>query len=259
MAAKLSEKAIQKLAKNLDKAAFNAEAISQLSVKNKFSEKEAYAIQKASIEMRHKRGERHIGLKMGFTSKAKMKQMGVNDLIWGRLTNKMLYKDGAKFNLNRHIHPRAEPEICFLIGKKINRKLSLKEAPNFVKYIAPALEIIDSRYKDFKFSLEDVIADNCSSAGLVIGPWRTKDIPLKKLRMFLEIDNRVVQSGMGKDILGDPWNSLVDASRLAKKYGQAIEAGDIILAGAATPAVYLKKGQKVRAIVEQLGSCKFTT
>ncbi|RMG80515.1 MAG: 4-oxalocrotonate decarboxylase, partial [Bacteroidetes bacterium] len=108
------------LARLLDDAAHHAQPIEQLSHAYPFSVDEAYDIQKASLERRYGRGERLIGLKMGFTSKAKMEQMGVFDLIWGRLTDAMLFDNGAQIPFDRFIHPRAEPEICFKIKKTID-------------------------------------------------------------------------------------------------------------------------------------------
>ena len=241
------------LAEKVDQAAFNAQAIQQLSVAHQFNVDESYEIQALSIERRYARGEHLIGLKMGFTSEAKMQQMGVHDMIWGRLTDDMFYENGGEVSFDKFIHPRAEPEICFLIKDKIDRELSIAEAKNHTEAVAAAIEMIDSRYENFKFSLEDVIADNCSSAGVIIGPWHKHNMPINSLKMVLEIDGVPVQIGSSSAILGDPWAALAAATRLAAKYKQEIPAGSFILAGAATPAVYLKKGQAVKAIVEHLG------
>jgi len=249
---------INQLAEIVDQAALKASAIEQLSLQHQFNVDESYAIQANSIERRYQRGEKLIGLKMGFTSEAKMKQMGVHDMIWGRLTDSMLQPNGGNFSFDQFIHPRAEPEICFLIKNKIDRELNLAEAKEHTEAVAAAVEIIDSRYQNFKFSLEDVIADNCSSAGLVVGPWHDHNMPINKLKMVLEIEGVPVQIGSSAAILGDPWKSLIAATRLAAQYEQVIEPGSYIMAGAATSAVYLKKGQSVKAIVEHLGTVEFT-
>lgn len=256
---KIKKMELKKLAQTLDLAAKNAKPIEQLSLSNSFDETTAYAIQKASLEERYARGEKFIGLKMGFTSKAKMEQMGVHDLIWGRLTDKMRLENNGKLELQKFIHPRVEPEICFLVKKEIQEELTLENAPEFIEAIAPALEIIDSRYQNFKFSLEDVIADNCSSAALVLGEWQKPEIDIKNLKIDLSIDGKIAQSGSSNAILENPWLSLCHASRLAQKYNQAIPVGSIIMAGAATSAVFLGKNQQIKAIVEELGSVAFST
>ena len=245
---------LEDLAKTIDAAALDATAIPQLSLQQTFSEKDAYQIQAASIARRYARGEKLIGLKMGFTSKAKMEQMGVHDMIWGRLTDAMLFPNGGDFHKSKMIHPRAEPEICFRTCKPINRTLSLEEAMDYVDGIAPAIEIIDSRYQNFKFSLEDVIADNCSSAGFVLGYWSTPLSNLNDLNIRFSIDGKQVHEGSSNAILGNPWESFVAATRLATQYGQEIPSGFYIMAGAATPAVYLEEGQFVFVEVEKLGS-----
>ena len=253
----LEQKDISQFASVLDQAAANAKAVSQISKVKGFSETEAYAIQFASMRRRFERGEKFIGLKMGFTSKAKMEQMGVHDMIWGILTDDMLLQKGSSTPMNKYIHPRAEPEICFLVKKDIDKELDRAAIPNYVEGVAAAIEIIDSRYENFKFSLEDVIADNCSSSGLCIGDWKSIDTDLSDLSIDLIIDGEVVQSGKSSAILGDPWESFLAASRLATKYSWKIPKGSFIMAGAATSAVYLKPGNEVSAKVEQLGELSF--
>ena len=248
---------IKDLAKTIDTAAVKATAVEQLTLQSKFSEQDAYAIQAASLERRYKRGEKLIGIKMGFTSVAKMKQMGVHDMIWGRLTDTMLMKDGSQLDFNNFIHPRAEPELCFLVKKTIDHELTFNDVGEYIEAVAPAIEIIDSRFKNFKFSLEDVIADNCSSAGLVVGKWQSHNMPLGDLKIELEINGKVVHSGSSKDILGDPWKSVLAATRLASQYEQVIVEGSYLMAGAATPAVYLKEGDRVGASVAYMNGVSF--
>lgn len=241
------------IAQTLDQAAFLARATQQISLKYPLNLEEAYAIQSISLGRRYRRGERWMGLKLGFTSKAKMEQMGVHDMIWGRLTDKMFYQNGGELNLSAFIHPRAEPEIAFRISKTIDQTLTLDNALEYVNGVGVAIEVIDSRYKDFKFSLEDVVADNCSSAGFTIGKWHPANTPVQDLDMRLIIDGEVVQQGNSNAILGNPLESLVAAARLARENGESLEEGAIILAGAATPAVYLKPNQRVEATAEGLG------
>ena len=247
------------LAQIVDNAALNSLPISQLSLKHQFTEKEAYQIQELSIKRRYDRGEKMLGVKLGFTSKAKMEQMGVHDMIWGRLTSKMLVQANGDIDLDKFIHPRAEPEICFLVKQNIDKPITREEIKEYIIGIAPAIEIIDSRYQNFKFSLEDVIADNCSSSGFVLGKWHEIKTPISDLKIDLVVNDQIVQSGNSNAILGDPWESVIAAARLCSQYGQVIKAGNYILAGAATPAVYLEKNQTVKAQVSSLGTVQFST
>jgi len=180
-----------------------------LSEKSKYSLDEAYDIQSASIQRRLNRGEKRNGMKMGFTSRAKMIQMGLNDMIWGRLTDGMMVEDGDTISLKNYVHPRVEPEIAFLLKRPLPYPCTAAEAIAAVDGVAPAMEIIDSRYKNFKFSLEDVVADNASSSSFVVGPGHKPDTELENRGMVMEFNGRPVQIGSSAAMLGQPVRSLV--------------------------------------------------
>lgn len=234
------------LAESLDRAFLRSNPIKQLSSTTPLDLEAAYHIQKKLIKLRTERGESLSGYKLGFTSKAKMEQMGVHELIWGRLTDNMYVENGGNLNMNSFIHPRAEPEIAFLIGKNIEGPVTLDDAPGYIKGVTSAIEIIDSRYKDFKFSLEDVIADNCSSSAYVLGEWQSAETELGDLTMKLIINEETVEEGNSNAILGHPLNSLIEASKILPKYGETIGEGMVLLAGASSPAVYLDAGDQLR-------------
>ena len=249
---------IATLAAHVDEAARTATAIPQLSESSSLSLAEAYDIQTASIARRLKRGEKRVGLKMGFTSKAKMVQMGVHDMIWGRLTDGMMVEDGGEIAIGHYVHPRVEPEIAFLMKAPLSGLVSPAQAMAAVGAVAPALEIIDSRYKDFKFSLTDVVADNSSSSGFVVGPWSRPDQELANLGMVMTFDGRPVQIGSSSAILGHPARSLAAASRMAAASGERLEAGWIVMAGGATAAEALRPGVYVQLEVQNLGTVSFS-
>lgn len=246
---------ITTLADRLDGAAFKATATPQLETP--ISLEDAYAVQQASIQRRLDRGEARIGIKMGFTSRAKMVQMGVDDLIWGRLTSGMRVEDGGSISLTKYVHPRVEPEIAFLIGKPLSGNVTIPEALAAVEAVAPALEIIDSRYENFKFSLTDVVADNSSSSGFVVGPWAAPDTDLSNLGLVMAFDGRPQAFGSTAAILGHPLRSLVAASRVVAEAGESLSPGDLVLAGGATAASALIAGSFVSLEMQALGRCGF--
>jgi 2-oxo-3-hexenedioate decarboxylase len=208
----------------------------------------AYRIQHELIAHRLARGERLIGCKLGFTSKAKMAQMGVSEIIVGQLTDAMQVDDAASVELSRFIHPRIEPEIAFRLGRAV-AGLDIAEC---VDAVAPALEIIDSRYRDFRFSLPDVIADNTSAAAFVVGEWQpVRDVADLPVRML--VDGIEVEAGSTAAILGHPMYALEQLVELAAKYGIELRANDVVLAGAATAAVPFGE-QRVVADVRGLGT-----
>lgn len=253
---------IESFAAVLDDAAHHARDVQQFPA-GQFDLEQAYAIQRASIERRIARGERRVGIKLGFTSRAKMIQMGVDKLIWGWLTHTMLEEDGGVVDLKRYIHPRVEPEVCFVTRRTIDAPLTALEAVDYLEAVAPALEIIDSRYRDFKFTLEDVVADNCSSAGLVVGPWSRNFQGLANAGVRLQFDGRDVQMGSTAAILGHPLRSIVQASRLLADAGLSLPPGSLVMAGAATAAEALTPGQQVQCRIgcgaSALGQVAFST
>jgi 2-oxo-3-hexenedioate decarboxylase len=248
---------VEELAEQLDAAARDAREVAQIDPEGHLSLQDAYAIQHMSIQRRVSRGAQRIGVKMGFTSRAKMIQMGLSDVIWGRLTDDMLIEEGMAASFARFVHPRAEPEIVFLLKKPLPGHVTAAEALASVEAVAPALEVIDSRYRDFKFTLPEVIADNASSSGVVVGPWTNPREDFSNLGLTMSIDGRVVQVGSTAAILGHPLRSLVAAARLSDAAGEPLQAGWVVMAGGATPAEWIKPGQYVSIEMERLGGAGF--
>ena len=249
--------AIDRMAARLDDAAQAGRAVPQSSAEEALTVDAAYEVQRALIQHRLARGAHRIGMKMGFTSRAKMLQMGLSDLIWGRLTSDMLIEDGG-VDTTRRVHPRVEPEICFLLKRELAGPVTPLAALAAVEAVAPAIELIDSRYLDFRFSLADVIADNASSSGLVVGAWHRPDIDFSNLGLVLEFDGRAVEIGSTGAILGHPLRSLCAASRLVAQAGETLPAGSLVMAGGATAAAALRPGVHVRCDMQRLGSVAFT-
>ncbi|CAN5227716.1 fumarylacetoacetate hydrolase family protein [soil metagenome] len=247
---------LEAIAARLDDAALHARATPQLA--EALTLEEAYRVQACLLERRYLRGERRVGIKMGFTSRAKMAQMGIDDVIWGRLTDAMQVANGGQIDLASFVHPRVEPEIAFLLSAPLGGRVTPAEALAAVGGVAPALEIIDSRYRDFKFSLTDVVADNSSSAAFVVGSWSAPETDLSSLAMTLHIDGVARQVGSSSAILGDPILSLIAAARLAHEAGDPLRSGDIVLAGGATAAEPLDAGQRIHLDVEVLGQASFS-
>jgi len=248
---------IERLAARLDQAALDARAVAQHTEADGLAMSNAYDVQRALVGCRVARGHRRIGVKMGFTSRAKMAQMGLSDLIWGGLTSDMLIEEGGSVSAGSYVHPRCEPELCFLLGKPLEGLVTPLEALSAVEAIAPAIELIDSRYENFKFSLADVVADNASSSGLVVGAWSRPDIDFSNLGLLLTVNGRTVELGSTAALLGHPIRSLVAAARLAGAAGERLDAGSLIMAGGVTAAVALAPGMQVRCEMQYLGRVSF--
>lgn len=258
---------LSRYASALDEAVTSRRAIAQLSLTASLTLDDAYRVQALGSDLRTARGDRLVGAKLGFTSKAKALQMGVSDVIFGRLYASGEYADGGSVVMEDFIHPRVEPEVAFRLGARFDARASADpeaELRAAVDAVAPGLEIIDSRYRDFRFSLTDVVADNTSAAGFVTGPWQPSDLTSAAARfddrpVTLEIDGAVVATGSTSDILGDPLLALPAIARMAAAQGVVLPAGSVLLAGAATAAVALPGGVTVSATVPGLGSVRVTT
>lgn len=200
----------------------------------------AYRIQESLIGLRTGRGEALVGIKLGFTSKAKMAQMGVSDVIVGRLTDGMQVPDGEETDLDRYIHPKVEPEVAYRISCDVDLADPEVDILGCVDAIAPALEIIDSRYLDFRFTYEDVVADNTSAAGFAIGPWArmSEAVDAADLEVRLRVGDQE-NTGTTAAILGDPKEALRALLDMCRRRGFPLRTGDVVLAGAATAAIRL--------------------
>jgi 2-oxo-3-hexenedioate decarboxylase len=248
------------LAATLDEATLGRRTTDRLTDTTDLDLPTAYRIQRAVIERRVARGEALVGVKMGFTSRAKMIQMGVDDVIWGLLTDAMLVEEGGVLDLSGHIHPRIEPEIAFLIGSPLSGTITPAEAVRAIAGIAVAYEVLDSRYANFDFTLADVIADNASASGFGVGAWHDPaSLDPSNLGLLVEIDGRPVATGSSAAILGNPLRSLIAAARLAGEAGLELRPGWVVLAGAATAALPLPKGAHVRVSAAGLGRAEVTT
>ena len=252
MKTKMNTQSIQDWAVILNAARANVKPVPQLTQTLEFTREQAYELQEQQMSMRLAQGEKLIGWKMGLTSEAKRKQMNLDSSLYGFLTDQMQVKLGNDFNIKSQIHCKIEPEIAFLIGKDLPSKPNRTQVLESLIGAAPALEILDSRYTEFKyFTMEDVIADNSSSSHFVIGPfnngWDKKihQLDFKNLNLKMKVNGESKQIGRTDAISGDPLQSVIELCELLDQRGKKLKAGMIVLAGAATAAEELKAGQVV--------------
>lgn len=257
----MTETLAQELASELDRNVLERKEIDRLTIRYPaLSLSDAYRIQELGIELRVAREDRVVGMKMGLTSKAKMRQVSVDSPIYGVLTRSMILSSGAVTRVSERIHPKIEPEIAFVLSKPLKGIVSADEALAACGRISAAMEIIDSRYRNFEFQLPDVIADNCSSSGFVIGTGiaTPEDVfagrlDLGNLGMVMSVDGKPAQMGSSAAIYGHPIESLRELCRMLSERGKGLEKGQIVLAGGATAAIELKAGTKIETEVQGLG------
>lgn len=254
----LPQDTIDVLARIVDRAAVKAEPITMLTEAHpEMTIEDAYEIQRTSMERRFERGEVLVGMKMGLTSQAKMDQMGVHNPIYGHLTDAMQRTSGDTIVREEHCHPRVEPEIAFVLGADLQGPTTPQKAMESVSGICGAIEVIDSRYKDFKFTLVDVVADNASSTRFVLGDMVLPPAEvdgLGNLGMVFSINGEVKATGSSAAILDHPARSLAALANMLAERGERLEAGQIVLAGGATKAFHVEPGDHVELEVDGLGS-----
>src|SRR5699024_2165535 len=174
---------------------------------------QAYDIQDGLLEQRLSENKtKTVGIKLGLTSKAKQEMMGVDEAIYGYLHEDMLAHEWEPINMSELIHPKIEPEIAFFIDEDIvGENITEEDILKATKYVAPAMEVIDSRYKDFRFTLVDVVADNCSSSKFVVGSKLTvpDSVDLGNIGMVMSKNGSVEQTGTSSAVLGHPLKAMV--------------------------------------------------
>lgn len=214
----------------------------------------AYEIQRLSIQRSVEGGDPLIGWKMGLTSVAKQKSVNVDEPIYGRLTKSMELLN-PELSMKGLIHPRVEPEIAFLLNKPLfGEGITPLEVWEATEYIVPALEVIDSRYKNFSFTLADVVADNASSSKYILG--HNKYSPSLKAWDQIKVDlyknGERLQCGISSDVLDHPVHSVIKLVEMISKTGHSLEPGMVILTGGITEAIHVSAGDIVEARFEGL-------
>jgi 2-oxo-3-hexenedioate decarboxylase len=216
-----------------------------------------YRIQDLNLQARLARGETLVGVKLGLTSKAKQERMGVHFPFVAWLTDAMLLGAGDPVPQSRLIHPRVEPEIVFVLKERLEGPgVGCAVAMAAVGSVWGGAEVIDSRYRDFRFKAGDVVADNASSGAFVTGP---VGLPPAALNLALEaalveVDGQVVDSATGAAVQGHPGEALALAANELAKRGHALEPGWIVLTGGMTDAVPAPPGASVAIHFSNLGS-----
>lgn len=215
----------------------------------------AYEVQRRLTERRIAGGARLVGRKIGLTSAAVQKQIGVDRPDFGVLFDDMRFDDGAEIPFSRLLQPKAEAEVAFLLSRDIPDATDPKTVRAAVALAYPALEIVDSRIADWKIGISDTIADNASSGVFVIAAnGRSLDeFEPVDVTMIMHRNGEVVSQGTGRDCLDDPLNALAWLAQTAIEFGAPLRAGDIVLSGALGPMVTVQPGDNFQTEIVPLG------
>ncbi len=218
---------------------------------------DAYAIQVGQIRQWEANGARIKGHKVGLSSAVMQRQMGVDQPDFGHLTDSMFFLESQPIDSASFVSPRVEQEMAFVLGKPLaGPGVTVAEAVAAVDFVTPAIEIIDSRIRDWKIKIVDTIADNASSGGVVLG---STAVPLERIdaRLIggtLHRNGELVGTGAGGAVLGSPLNALVWLANTLGPRGVVLEAGHVVLPGSITAAIPVSAGDVVTATFAELGS-----
>ena len=254
---------IRSAAKELKKAELYHFQIPMISEENSdMIVEDAYAIQLANIQERVKNGETITGMKIGLTSKGMQTLLGVSEPDYGHLMNTMEIPEGFPCPLSELIQPKVEAELAFRLKKTLRGPgVTLKDVYAATDYVSPALEIVDSRIKNWKIKITDTIADNGSSARYVIGGTRKRaeDVDMRLCGMVFEKNGEFVNSGTTAEVMGNPVASVAWLANKLAEFNISIKAGSIVLAGALTAAQVIQAEDTFTASFCDLGSvsCRF--
>ena len=221
----------------------------------------AYAVQQELISRRIEAGAVVVGRKIGLTSPAVQRQLGVDQPDFGVLFADMDMSSEPIVPSHRLLQPKAEAEIAFVLKDDLDGEiLSSEEVSSAVDHAVAALEIVDSRIADWDLTIADTVADNASSGLFVLGADRLTldEFFPRDATMRMYADDTLVSEGDGKACLGDPLLALTWLARTAAAYGNPLRAGQIILSGALGPMVPAPPGTRIRAEIAPLGEVAAT-
>jgi len=236
----------------LRRARLDREAIPQLTDTYPMDLTEAYEVQR---EQRADFGDL-IGWKLGVTSRAKQQQVGIDAPIYGFLATDHVLDLGEPLITDEHINPRCEPEIVFVMGRDLaGAHVTATEVLAATAGVAVGIEVLDSRYTDYRFTMPDVVADNASAGRYVVGTLvPPAGIDLRLVGVVLEHNGQVVATASGAASLGHPAAAVAWLVRSLAASGEGLRAGDVILSGGLTAAVPVSAGDVVVATVDRIGS-----
>jgi 2-oxopent-4-enoate/cis-2-oxohex-4-enoate hydratase len=246
----------------LHRALRDATPIAQLTGRvEDLSIEAAYAISEALLQHRLDEGERVVGRKIGLTSAAVQRMLGVDQPDFGTLTDAMAYNDGAQISLAGMIAPRAEGEIAFILGRDLaGPGITAHDVLAATESLAACFEIVDSRISNWKIAIADTVADNASASAFVLGRERVPvtSVDLGTCGMVVEKNGEVISTGAGAAALGSPATCVAWLANTLGRFGIPLKAGEVILSGALVPLVDVAPGDSMRVRISGIGSAQVT-
>jgi 2-keto-4-pentenoate hydratase len=254
--ARLSEQETAALATRLWEAEQRCTPIPPLTeAPGGFLPADAYPVQLAVTELRRNLGHRVVGKKIGLTSKAMQDMAGVPEPDYGHLFDGMWLEDGGSFRRAELVHPKVEPELAFVLSKDLRGWVTPAHVLAATEFIAPALEVVDSRIAEWRIRWADTVADNGSSARFVLGEQVVSPlgVDLRTTGVVFSRNGEVAGSAPMSEVLGSPLRAICWLARKLDEHGIGLQAGDVILAGTPCRAVDAHPGDEFLAEFTGMG------
>jgi 2-oxo-3-hexenedioate decarboxylase len=217
----------------------------------------AYAAQKAFVAAKLAAGETFVGWKLGLTSRNKQLAMGLEAPLYGRVTSGMLAAHGDPVRLDRFIHPRVESEIAFLLSRDVAAPATVTSVLAATEVVMAAVDVLDSRYASFRFTLADVVADNASAGAFFLGPVARSPAELGDLRLIggvVRVDGEVIMTAAAAAVMGHPAASVAWLANQLAAEGEVLRAGQLVFSGGVTAPVPVIAGHSVTFEFDGLGA-----
>ena len=246
--------AAAQIARRLDDAERSSMPMASFAAAAGLDINDGYEIQRHWVAQKIASGTHKIGHKIGFTSRGIQRIMRVDHPIYGVLLDTMRVPNQAALPIGKFIQPRVEAEIVLVLGKDLSgTEVTLTEALNAVAGIVPAIEIIDGRV--IAPNAIDIIADNAGNAALIMGnqPVAPDHTDLRWISVLLHRNAAIEDSGVSGAVLGHPLLGLIELTKMLAHRGEALRAGEIILAGAFTTPLPVVAGDEIMADYGKLG------
>jgi len=260
----LSREDIRVAAEALDRAERTRTQIRQLSITYpSITLDDAYAIQKAWIEIKLAEGRVVKGHKIGLTSKAMQSALNIDEPDSGILLDDMFFADGGLVPTERFIATRVEAELAFVMKSRLSGPgCTMFDVLNATDFVVPALEILDTRIervdRETKATRKifDTIADNAANAGIVLGgrPIRPMDADLRWIGALCFRNGQLEETGLAAGVLNHPATAVAWLANKIAPNGLALEAGQVVLAGSFIRPIETRKGDTIQADYGPYGS-----
>ncbi len=217
----------------------------------------AFEAQKLFVQSKLDAGETFVGWKLGLTSRNKQQAMGLDAPLYGRVTSGMISTHGDPVLFDRFIHPRVESEIAFLLARDIEAPATVTSVLAATEVVFGAVDVLDSRYESFQFTLTDVVADNASAGAFYLGPVARRPDDLVDLRLLgcvVRVDGEVVMTAAGAAVMGHPAASVAWLANQLVAEGEGLRAGQLVFSGGVTAPVPVVAGGSVTFEFDGLGA-----